>query len=148
MSLVSCEAFRHIPESFFSRKYDKHDLMPESFFLRTTIHQSRCCASSGCPFCIILMASADPSFLPQHVLYGYAMISKRARIDPEQSFQLYIGLDDFSRTFSFRVPPEWSTFAFDDASISSLRSIGLPLIAKLDEPWGRVAAHANLDHQL
>jgi hypothetical protein len=54
------------------------------------------------------MASADPSFFPEEVLYTHVMTLKRAIIDPEQSFQLFIGMDDFSRTFFSRVPPEWS----------------------------------------
>jgi hypothetical protein len=115
---MSCKAFRQIPESFFSPKYDKHAMVPESFPFQTTIAQSRSCASSGCSFCIILMASADPSFLPEHAMYRDAIILKRAMIDPEQSFQLYIGVYDFSRTFFFRVPPEWSTFTLLNADLT------------------------------
>ena len=71
-------------------------------------------ATTGCPFCTLLMANADTSFLSEHILYQHVMLLKRALIDPEQSFQLFIGPDDFSRTYFFRVPPEWSLFAFPE----------------------------------
>lgn len=65
------------------------------------------------------MASADTSFVSEHELGRNGMSLQRARIDHDQSFQLYIGSDDFSRTFFFRMPPEWSTFAFTDAEMTS-----------------------------
>ncbi|KAF2188595.1 HET-domain-containing protein [Zopfia rhizophila CBS 207.26] len=119
MPLLSCKAFRQISGNFFSAKYDNGQAEPSRPIPLTPIAQARNCASSGCPFCTILMANADPSFLPEEVLYTDAMTLKRAMIDPEQSFQLFIGMDDFSRTFFYRVPPEWR----------------LPSLAELDKPW-------------
>lgn len=63
------------------------------------------------------MASADASFVPEQELYTHAIELRRAMIDPEQSFQLCIGMDDFSRTFFFRVPHSWSTFEIVEAVI-------------------------------
>jgi hypothetical protein len=82
------------------------------------------------------MASADPSFFQEEVLYTNVMTLKRAGIDPEQSFQLFIGMDDFSRTFFYRVPPEWSRFCIYKSTNNHnpLKEIGLPL-AELDRPW-------------
>ncbi|KAF2676490.1 HET-domain-containing protein [Lentithecium fluviatile CBS 122367] len=114
-----CKAFRQIPGKFFSAKYDNNQEEPGRLLPLTTIAQARYCASSGCTFCTILMANADTSFLPEEVFYTDAMILKRAMIDPEQSFQLFIGKDDFSRTFFYRVPPEWR--------LSSLVELDKPL---------------------
>ena len=56
------------------------------------------------------MANANISWLPEEISQTNLMILRRARIDPEQSIQLCIGMDDFSRFYFFRVPPEWSKF--------------------------------------
>jgi hypothetical protein len=117
MSLLLCKAFRQIPADFFSPKYDKLHSAYGSLGLPITIAQVRNCASSGCPFCTILLASADTIFLPDEVLYSQAITLKRAMIDSEQSFQLCIGIDDFSRTFFYRVPPAWSMFRSTDAQL-------------------------------
>ena len=117
MSLLSCKAFRQLPADFFSPKYDKLHSESSSQTLPITIAYARNCASSGCPFCTILLASARPQFLPDEVLYNHAVTMKRAMIDSEQSFQLCIGLDDFSRTFFYRVPPSWSRFHFADVQL-------------------------------
>ncbi|USP74157.1 hypothetical protein yc1106_01431 [Curvularia clavata] len=57
-------------------------------------------------------------------------------IDPEQAFQLFMGLDDISHTFFYRVPPEWSMSYIYKSTNSQdpLTEIGLPL-AELDQPW-------------
>ncbi|EMD93600.1 hypothetical protein COCC4DRAFT_191399 [Bipolaris maydis ATCC 48331] len=104
MSQPSCKVFRRIPEDFFSAKYDND---PSRSIPLTTIALSRNCASSGCPFCTILMASADPSYLPEEFLYTQDMNLRRARKDPTQSFELCIGYDNFSCTLFYHVPPEW-----------------------------------------
>ncbi|EUC36784.1 hypothetical protein COCCADRAFT_33950 [Bipolaris zeicola 26-R-13] len=104
MPQPSCKTFQKISGDFFSTRYDNDYSHPIPL---TSVAQARNCASWGCPFCTILMANADPSFYPEEFLYTHDMNLRRAMVDPEQAFQLFIGNADVSHTFFYRVPPEW-----------------------------------------
>lgn len=64
---------------------------------------------------MLLMASADTSSFSDPLKRTYLTNLRRAMIDSEQAFQLHIGIDDFTRTFFFRVPAAWGTRSLVDA---------------------------------
>jgi hypothetical protein len=76
-------------------------------------------AHAGCPLCTCLIASADPSFLPEAVLECTRVKLSRAIIDPKQAIIMSVDMDDVSHTYFSRIPsnlcksalePDWSCF--------------------------------------
>ncbi|KAK0648111.1 heterokaryon incompatibility protein-domain-containing protein [Cercophora newfieldiana] len=65
------------------------------------------CAKTGCELCTVLTASANTNFGYEELWSGTGIRLKRAALDPHQSVQLFIGMDDFSRTFFYRIPEPW-----------------------------------------
>ena len=93
---------------FFLPKYDTASFNLAPVYV-PSIFRMRACACTGCPLCIILTASVDISFRSRESLSRIAPVRlARAMIDPHQSVQLVLGMDDCSRTFFYRVPDEWS----------------------------------------
>ncbi|KAK0627292.1 heterokaryon incompatibility protein-domain-containing protein [Immersiella caudata] len=67
----------------------------------------KACAEAGCELCTIFCASAKPVFGSQELWLYEGVRLRRALLDPHQSVQLFIGMDDFSRTFFYRIPKPW-----------------------------------------
>ena len=64
-------------------------------------------ATNGYPMCIILGCELDDHCLPQNIKDKEQLTMKRASVDPEQEFGLWMGHDDISHNCFYRVPPKY-----------------------------------------
>ena len=92
--------FDPVPPHFFSprdRVFHYHHCTPSA------LRQS---AANGCPMCKILACRLNDHGLPQECKDREPLTMKRANIDSQQAFGLWMGVDDISHNFFFVFPPE------------------------------------------
>ena len=92
---IPASFFGPLPPKFFSPRnhsLDYHHCTPSA------LRQS---AVNGCPMCKILSCQLNDDWLPQECKDQEQLIMKRAIIDPQQVFGLWMGADDISHNSFF-----------------------------------------------
>ena len=107
--MTLCTTCSGIPTNFF-------DPVPADFFSPTdcqfryphlTPSWLRLSASNGCPMCKILACQLHDEHLSKKVKDRHRLTMKRAIIDPQQGFGLWMGNDDLSHNFFLQVPSNY-----------------------------------------
>lgn len=98
--MTLCTFCKGIPTDFFTlHQSDRH--FHYRHHMPSALRQS---AAKGCPMCKILSCQLEDDWLPQE---DRDTTMKRAIIDPEQGFGLWMGPDDISHNFFSIVPPTY-----------------------------------------
>ena len=113
--MALCTVCKGIPTNFFGP-------LPPDFFSPTdrifhyrhhTPSALRQSATKGCPMCKILACQLHDDEVSQETKEKAALTMKRAIIDPQQAFGLFIGTDDHSHNCFYLVPPEYRRLSYD-----------------------------------
>ena len=112
--MALCTVCKGIPTNFFGP-------LPPNFFSPSdrlfhyrhhTPSALRQSAAKGCPMCKILGCQLNDHWLSQETKDKEPLTMKRAIIDPEQGFGLWIGDDDISHNCFFVVPPKYRKLSY------------------------------------
>ncbi len=107
--MALCTVCKGIPTNFFGP-------LPPNFFSPSdrlfhyrhhTPSALRQSAANGCPMCKILECQLNDHWLSQEAKDKERLTMKRAIIDPEQAFGLWLGHDDISHNCFYLVPTKY-----------------------------------------
>jgi hypothetical protein len=106
-----CKTCRSIDPDFFSFAHDDLEIGQGPEISYASVNNIVKSARSGCPLCICMIAGADTDWLDRTVLEHIPVVLRRATIDSHVALAMYVGMDDVSHTYFFRVPSKWSATA-------------------------------------
>ena len=112
--MALCTVCKGIPTNFFG-PLPPNFFSPSDRFFHYRHHTPsalRQSAIKGCPMCQILECQLNDDWLSQEIKDKERLTMKRAIIDPEQAFGLWMGYDDISHNFFFRVPPKYRRLSY------------------------------------
>jgi len=116
-----CQRAFGCSSTFFSLENDSKKFSQGPEVLLAPINWIKRAASIGCPICTVLISNVSAKFLGPIVREWQGASLRRAVLDPDRAFAIYVGLDDVSHTSFSRVPLTWSTYSHD-LLLNQLRS--------------------------
>jgi hypothetical protein len=119
-----CERAFGRSSTFFSLENDSKGFAQGLEVLLAPINRIQRAASSGCPICTVLISSVDAEFLGPIVREREIATLRRADLDADCGFAMYVvGLENVSHTSFSRVPLSWSTYSHNLFSYPLLSSL-------------------------
>ena len=118
--MALCTVCKGIPTNFFGPLPPNFYGPRDRFFhyhhhTPSALRQS---AANGCPMCQILVCQLNDDWLPQECKDKERLTMKRAIIEPQQAFGLWMGTADVSHNFFHAFPPKYRRLNYCHAMLT------------------------------